>query len=479
MNRAAASPVAAPPSLYTRIRRATKGVLEHPTTDVLVLTLIVASVVLLVVEIGLAHDPVLMAWLDAANIGFTVVFSIEMALRFWVARSKARFFQRYWLDLLALLPVIRPLRMLRLLRLLRLWRAGRLVSRRLMPFQGVFSGTLTELTTLATITVVLVLSAALLLNLAEGATFATLEKSLWFSVLSLVAGEPIGAEPTTQVGRWATLALMVGGLTVFAMFVGTISAGVGARLSQRMDGSLMDLVELEGHVVVCGWNGSAATLIRELFAPGTPNGRAVVVVTETAERPEDWPWDGVRTDRLFHHHGDWTRLDVLEQVNIRQASTAILLRDGLVQRSDQDRDARTVLAALTIEQISPGIYTVAELHSSQSEEMLRLRGVEEVVVGEEYAGMILGSASRNPGLVHVLQDILDMRSGNSFWSVPCPAELDGQTVEHVRTELRRRFAATLMSVQTGDEDAQVNPSDDVRVKAGDTLIVVARKPVRW
>jgi len=462
------------------LRRRTRDLLDRPATEIAILALILVSVLLLVVEIAIeATHPGWLPWLDTVNNSLTGIFAIELLLRFWVARKKARFFQRYWLDILALLPVIRPLRMLRLLRLLRLWRAGRLVSRRLLPFQGVFSGTLTELTTLATISVVLVLSAALLLNLAEGGSFSSLEQSLWFAVMSLVAGEPVGAEPTTTVGRWATLALMFGGLTVFAMFVGTISAGVGARLARRMEGSDMELDELEGHVVVCGWNGSAPTLLRELFAPGSPADRAVVVITEVEARPEDWPWDGVRADRLFHVSGDWTRLDVLERVGIRAAHTCILLRDVLKPRSDQDRDARTVLAALTIEQVSPDIYTVAELHSPQSEQMLRLRGVEEVVVGEEYAGMILGSASRNPGLVHLLEDILDMRTGNSFWSTTCPPDLDGTPVAELRRVLRERFGATLMSVEPDGGQVLVNPDDDVVVRAGTTLLVVARSPVRW
>lgn len=471
----------APLPWHQRLRRSTRDFLELPAVDIVVLALILVSVVLLVLEIGLpAELTSTIFWLDVANYVLTGLFAVELSLRFWVARSKARFFRRYWLDILALLPVVRPLRMLRLLRLLRLWRAGRLVSRRLLPFQGVFAGTLTELTTLATVSLVLVLSAGLLLNLVEGGSFASLEASLWYAVMSLIAGEPVGGEPTTQVGRWATLALMLGGLTVFGMFVGTVSAGVGARLAKRMDGAEMDIAELEGHVVVCGWNGSAPTLLRELFAPGTPRNRAVVVITEGEERPDDWPWDGVRTDRLFHLHGDWTRIRVLEKAGIPRASTCILLRDVLTPRSDQDRDARTVLAALTIEPMSEhDIYTVAELHSAQSEDMLRNRGVEEVVVGEEYAGMILGSASQNPGLVHLLSEVLDMRAGNAFWSVPCPEELDGKTVRELRQAVRERFDATLMSIEPVDGPVQVNPPDDAVVRAGMTVLVVGKGPLRW
>ena len=59
----------------------------------------------------------------------------------------------------------------------------------------------------------------------------------------------------------------------------------------------------------------------------------------------------------------------------------ILLRDEVVPRSEQDRDARTVLAALTAERMTDGLYTVAELHDAESREILEMAGVEEIVVG--------------------------------------------------------------------------------------------------
>jgi len=468
-----------PESPWSRRKRATAAFLDHPVTDVTIVGLILASVALLVVELAFTESDLAIWIFEGLNIAFTVVFTVELSLRYWVAKKKKRFFQKYWLDIVALIPVARPLRMLRVLRLLRLWRAGRLLNRRLQSFGGIFSGAVTELTTLVTISAVIVIAAAAVLHLGDPDTFVSVDESLWFAVLSLVAGEPIGLDPESTLGRWGTLVLMIGGVIVVSMFIGTVSASMSARLAKRMEGPEMDLDEFEGHVVVCGWNGSAPMLLAELFAPGTPRDRAVIVVTE-GERPSDWPTAGLPLDRLHHLHGDWTRLEVLESVGIRSASTAILLRDVQISRSDQDRDARTVLAALTIEMANPQIYTVAELHSAQSEKMLKLRGVEEVVIGEVYSGMILGSAARNPGLVSLLEDILDMRGGNSFWSCVVPERLHGATVAKLRRELHDRHGATLMSVEPVEgPGVRVNPPDDLQIHRGDIVIVVARREIAW
>ena len=228
-------------------------------------------------------------------------------------------------------------------------------------FQSIFRGTATELTSLTAGSLILVLAAAVVLFLAEGSTnahFSTFEGAAWFAVFSLVGGEPIGGTPNSALGNFITLCLMVGGLTIFGMFVGTISAGMVARFSKRLELQEMDLDELTGHVVICGWNRSGATIIRELFGRGTPTNRAVVLVTESELAPPDFHVEGIPLEHLYHHAGDWTRVPLLEAVNIAEASVAILLTDAVTRRSDQDKDARTVLAALTIENMNPEIYTI-------------------------------------------------------------------------------------------------------------------------
>ena len=79
---------------------------------------------------------------------------------------------------------------------------------------------------------------------------------------------------------------------------------------------------------------------------------------------------------------DALELEVLERVNIQSAGMAILLTDTLTPRSDQDRDARTVLAALTIERLKPDVFCCAELPSrEQLEEIARGIGWGFIIAG--------------------------------------------------------------------------------------------------
>ncbi len=89
-----------PPSLKER----TSAFLQHPLTDVGVIVLIVASVALLIVEYAFELPAFEALIVEELGVIITWLFVLELSLRYWVAKKKARFFRRYWPDLLAVMP---------------------------------------------------------------------------------------------------------------------------------------------------------------------------------------------------------------------------------------------------------------------------------------------------------------------------------------------------------------------------------------
>lgn len=475
-----------PQTAYGRLKRVADRFIHHPVSEAAILVLIVISVLLLFAEMTVLKEHAGRAFAEGVGNVITGMFVGELSIRFWVARKKRRFFARYWIDILACLPLLGPLRVLRVLRLLRIFRAGALFNRRLSVFQGAFFSTSTEFTTLGTVTMTLILASAIVLYRFEGgaagSSFGDLEQAIWFSLYSLIGSEPIGGDPSGMglVGRVVTLLLMFGGLTLFGIFIGAVSASMVQRFS-ALEVTEMDLDELTGHRVVCGWNHAGPLVMRELFSDGSPVGREpVVLITEVGGLPEDMPTSGVRRDLLYHLSGDYTRVDVLERAGIKTARAAILLADTQVQRSDQDRDARTVLAALTIEKLAPEIFTVAELTNRENESLLRMHGVEEIVVADEYSAVILGSASRNRGIVNVLDEILTSTYGNTLHKVAVQDEWVGWTVSRLHAVLKDQHAAVLVGIEPHDgtgvkapHSIEVNPPADRLIAADDVLLLLS------
>ena len=308
----------------------------------------------------------------------TWVFVVELSLRGWAAPRFTKFLRAYWLDILAVIPVMRAFRVLRVLRLLRLFRVGVVLYRRLSSMSRTLASAVSlQLGLLITIGV-FVLAGSLALHVLEGKTnpaFSSLPKSMWWGFFTLVAGEPIGGSAMTDEGRLVSSVVVLGGLVSFAVVTGVVSAVMVQRLKGGLEVREWEMSDLRGHVVMCGWNRAAHLVLEELQSAKDFKEAHIVVVCQLAELPEEELRRVDRT-RLYSHQADYTRLDVLQDVGIDKASHAILLADASMTRTDQDRDARTVLAALLIEKLNHRIYTCAQLLDRRNDVQLHSAGVE-------------------------------------------------------------------------------------------------------
>ncbi|RMD97889.1 MAG: ion transporter, partial [Deltaproteobacteria bacterium] len=157
------------PSLLTRVNDFLKRLIQHPVTDLVVILLIVASLVVLVLQLIYERkDPHLGVLLERLTRLITLLFFVELSLRFSVERNKRRFFRKYWLDILALAPYFRAFRVLRIFMLLRIFRLGKLLSRHMRQMRFLLLEGIAEHLILLLVIVALVLGCAFLIEFVEG-----------------------------------------------------------------------------------------------------------------------------------------------------------------------------------------------------------------------------------------------------------------------------------------------------------------------
>jgi voltage-gated potassium channel len=470
-----------PNNADSSIQEKLAAVMNHTVTELIVAFLIVVSVVLVLLEAGMDPDSMYFLKVQRANDLITWVFVVELSLRFLAERRKMRFFRRFWIDIMAVLPLLRGFRVLRVLRLLRLFRVGLTVSRHLRFLSNRASFMRLEYVIITFAIFVSVLMGALSIRFAEGRVnpdFHQMDDALWFALLTLIGGEPIGGAPITEFGRVITAALMMGGLTVFAIFTGTVSAVMVDSLRSIKFRS-MEIDEISNHVVICGWNGAGELVLDELMH--SSKHQHFVVVAERAGLEELSAFKR-NEHRMFFLHGDFTRMEVLKQAGVERAAVAILLADdSKEERTLQDRDARTVLGAMLIEKLNEGIYTTVQLHNRDNETSLRRVGVEEVIVSDEYVGNIMASAVRNRGIVSVLEELLTAKRGHQFLKSSVPPKLVGMTVGEALPILKNEHDCTLIAVDGGGgaHDVMVNPPADFVLQEGHTLVFAGSSAPNW
>lgn len=306
--------------------------------------------------------------------------------------------------------------------------------------------------------------------------------AIWATVFFLVANEPMVGVPRTPVGKAVTLVVMFGGLTTFAVFTGVVSALMVNRLRRRMEIDDMDRFQLTDHLVICGWNSLVPLIVEELQVGGQES-PAVVIVADLEELPPEISRMNVASS-VFFVPGDYTKPELLEQARIAHARRAIIVADSTRPRSDQDRDARTVLAALMIERMNPQIYSCAELLNRANEAHLRAAGIEEVITTSEAGGHHLAMAAMHPGLANVVSELLSAKIGRTLVKEPVPDHLVGTTFMSALEHLKRERNALLLGLEVNGANGprapgysmQVNPPPDTTLAADDQLVLIVEGP---
>lgn len=432
--------------------------------------LIVTSVALTLLELSLPETE-LRSTLIEVNYGITCLFAMELTLRF-AAQPSWQFFRKYAIDLISILPLLRMLpfaRLLRLFRLLRILRLLGIFSRYASSFPYIFRRGAIEYVIVSGLILLTVLfsTGALLTVEKDNEDVNTFGEALWYSIYTLLSGEPISGPPKTIAGHLVVVGVMFMGMTVFAMFTGTVSAFMVERLSK--EGRIVRWEDFNDHIVICGWNRKAEIIVLEYRVAERNRESPIVVVAEFDEEPE--VTDPRLSSRVQFLNDDFTKVSVLEKAGIHRAKTCIILSDMAHHRSEQDADARTILAALTVEKLNPHVYTCAELNNRDYGSHLEMGGVNDFVVTGEHSGFLLAQAALNRGLMGVFSELLTHERGNQFYRLPLPDEWVGRSFFDLFMHLKQTRNAILVAVYDA-KGFHINPQD-FEFAGGEHIIVIS------
>ncbi|MEZ6186140.1 MAG: ion transporter [Planctomycetota bacterium] len=483
-------PAPAPPTTKDRLG----AFVYSPGVSLLIVALILVSVSLVFLQVLLPpHHP----WQHPSEIvqlAITCVFLLELGVKAYVAQSRYQFLTHYWIDLIAVIPWVQSLRVLRILRILRVFRVAIILSRRVRWVSLLLRSAVGEYVVLGLILAVFVVTGSVALYHAESEArvaaagpvdpgeqqLSEPENAFWATLFFLVATEPMVSAPKTTIGKLVTLVIMFGGLTTFAVFTGIVTALMVNRLKRRLEINEMDRFQLTKHLLICGWNNQVPLVIEEILHAHHSRGLAVVVIADLAEAPQEIQSQG-DTGRVFFLPGDYTKPEILDQARVRYAERALVVADSTKPRSDQDRDARTVLAALMIERMNPEIYTAAELLNRDNEQHLRAAGIEEVIMTSEAGGHHMAMAALHSGLSQVVGELLTVKIGQGLHKFPAPKEYVGLPFSHALEQCKRERDALLIGIEVLGQDGPrtegyamlVNPDLTVVVGERDNLILIA------
>jgi voltage-gated potassium channel len=170
---------------------------------------------------------------------------------------------------------------------------------------------------------------------------------------------------------------------------------------------------------------------------------------------------------------DFTKLEALEKAGVRRAARCILLADTSKGRKERDADARTVLAALTIERLNPDVYTVAEINRREHAHHLEMGKVNDYVVSGEQSAFLLAQSAITRGVMSVFSELLTREHGNRFSRCSLTNDWKGKSFLELMLHMKEEHNALLVGVEEG-ERIVVNPTNYVFKGDEDVVLIAAR-----
>ena len=251
-------------------------------------------------------------------------------------------------------------------------------------------------------------------------SFQNYGDGLWWALVTVTTIGYGDKVPITLQGRLVGSGVILVGIGLVGLFMGKISAILVERRIREGRG-LTDAKHLKDHLVILGHKADMAGFIAGILRvnPALPRERLVLIsqIDENVVDELRLSFPGV----LFLR-GDIVDPMAIQRANVAQAARVLVLADESLNRSDQEKDARTVMAVMTIKNLAPEVYTCAEVIDSKYDEHLRLAKCDEVILSREYSRFLLVSATVSEGISKVLHEMLDLSDLKGLQTTEIPAE---------------------------------------------------------
>jgi len=299
-----------------------------------------------------------------------------------------------------------------------------------------------------------------------------LGSSFWVSWIWLIQPDG-GASEEESLGRMVGFFVSIGGLLVFASIITLVGQKFSDLLEGLKDGSF-PIIESD-HILICGWNSSAALLIEELCIAAENEGGGKIVILADMPKPEI---EAIIQGAIDAHNsvicvmsGKPQKEANLKRVSAQSARSLIILNDESVPREERDlRSLRTMLVA-NRHQAKHRRMVVQCSISSHSTLMQQLGGPNvEVIDVDDYCGRLMVQCSRRPGLSSVFDVIFSFQEDKLYiHSMP---ELKGRTFGEVFFSCPHAIPVGIVT-KTGTEllppsDRIITDEDELLVFAGNS-----------
>ncbi|MFO7751426.1 MAG: ion channel [Desulfobacteraceae bacterium] len=286
--------------------------------------------------------------------------------------------------------------------------------------------------------------------------------ALWWCIVTMATVGYGDISPETAGGRAVAIFVMIAGIGLLGVLTATIASMFIEHKFMERKG--MKRTDLSNHFIICGWNFRGRTIISEIREDPKSREMPIVIIAEMDEKPD-------QREKVFFIRGE-TDAEALEKANAKKAYAAIILADECL--GSYERDAKTILTAMTVKNDVPDLYTCVELMDSKNMAHCRMAKADEIIVVGELSTNLLVQAALDHGITRLVSELVSNQYGNDLYKMAMPSYLVGKSFFHAMCHLKEKKNILCIGVEdrTGST-LLANPDNDYVLKEEDQLVTIA------
>ena len=240
-----------------------------------------------------------------------------------------------------------------------------------------------------------------------------------------------------------------------AAMISVLTATISSKfVEQRLrKGQGLENVNLKKHIVICGWNFNVEDIVKTLEAE--LDYPSIVLVNACDPAPIGELISKHKKSEISFVAGDFSKDDVLDKANIRQAECAIIVADTNELTANK-ADEKTVITALTIKNMNERIRLYAHVVNRENSSHLKRAKADDIVISDKYSGFLLAMHATNPGVPRVVDELLSARLGQAIMRIQLPEAVIGKTFWDAAQYLKQNENAILIGIGRETEAVALN-----------------------
>lgn len=216
------------------------------------------------------------------------------------------------------------------------------------------------------------------------------------------------------------------------------------------------LENLKDHYIICGLGRMGDVVKDRLEEEKLP----FVIVDNNEEKLEELK----QSNRCLYIKGDATQEEILIKAGIKKAKGLAALLPT---------DANNLYLVLTAKQINPSVFILSKALDEEAEKKILQIGANRVVRPFKLSGLKIAQALIRPTVVDFI-DLIIRRKELPLYMEEFAVKKNSQIVNRNLKEcdIRKTANVIVVAVKKPGEDIVFNPSPDIKIETGDTLLVL-------